>query len=65
VPGRIGHPYDVLLVAVDVTTATIEQREREAEAAEMRRATAPVIEGVKKRAGAALVDQVLAEAVKR
>lgn len=39
VPGRIGHPYDVLLVAVDVTTATIEQREREAEAAEMRRAT--------------------------
>lgn len=33
--------------------------------AEMRRATAPVIEGVKKRAGAALVDQVLAEAAKR
>lgn len=32
---------------------------------EMRRASAPVIEGVKKRAGAALVDQVLAEAAKR
>lgn len=39
VPGRIGHPYDVLLVAVDVTTATLEQRERDAEAAELRRAT--------------------------
>jgi serine phosphatase RsbU (regulator of sigma subunit) len=39
VPGRIGHPYDVLLVAIDVTRATIEQREREAEAAEVRRAS--------------------------
>lgn len=39
VPGRIGHPYDVLLVAVDVTTATIERRERDAETAEVRRAT--------------------------
>lgn len=32
---------------------------------EMRRATAPVIEGVKKRAGADLVNQVLAEVAKR
>lgn len=38
VPGRIGHPFDVLLLAVDVTSLTAEQSAREAEAADLRRA---------------------------
>ncbi|MHB1322927.1 MAG: SpoIIE family protein phosphatase [Coriobacteriia bacterium] len=38
VPGRIGHPFDVLLLAVDVTAHVVEQEERDLAAAEMRRA---------------------------
>jgi serine phosphatase RsbU (regulator of sigma subunit) len=38
VPGRIGHPYDVLLLAVDVSTVMAEQREAEEHAADLRRA---------------------------
>lgn len=38
VPGRVGHPFDVLLLAVDVTEAVAERRERQAEAADLRRA---------------------------
>ena len=38
VPGRIGHPFDVLLLAVDVSAAVAQQREREEQAADLRRA---------------------------
>lgn len=38
VPGRIGHPFDVLLLAVDVTPAIAESAARDAVAADMRRA---------------------------
>ncbi len=38
VPGRIGDPYDVLLLAVDVSSAVAELRERAEQAADLRRA---------------------------
>lgn len=38
VPGRIGHPFDVLMLAVDVTRAVADQNARDAEAADLRRA---------------------------
>ena len=40
VPGRIGSPFDVLLIATDVTTAVIEARQRGLEDDDLRRATA-------------------------
>ena len=39
VPAHIGQPFDVLLLAVDVTPVVTARRERQAEAAELRRAT--------------------------
>lgn len=38
-PGRIGHPFDVLLIAVDVSSAVRERMADEALAADLRRAT--------------------------
>ena len=38
VPGRIGHPYDVLLLAVDVSSAVAEQRELAEQSKDLRRA---------------------------
>lgn len=38
VPGRIGHPFDVLLIAVDVTERVAEEIRRDAVAADVRRA---------------------------
>jgi len=38
VPGRIGHPFDVLLLAVDVTPAIAERAAQQAVAADLRRA---------------------------
>lgn len=39
VPGRIGHPFDVLLLAVDVSIAVAERASQEAMAADLRRAS--------------------------
>ena len=39
VPAHIGQPFDVLLLAVDVTSVVAARREREADAVELRRAT--------------------------
>ena len=38
VPGRIGHPYDVLLVAVDVSASVADHRAKAEEDADLRRA---------------------------
>lgn len=38
VPGRIGHPFDVLLLAVDVTSRVFEQEQAQLESADLRRA---------------------------
>ncbi len=38
VPGRIGHPFDVLLLAVDVSLSVAERTSQEAVAADLRRA---------------------------
>lgn len=38
VPGHVGHPFDVLLLAVDVTQAVVERLGRQAEVEDLRRA---------------------------